>query len=693
MARERKVKRAKLPKGFYWSGSTIQIRTDPITGGKKSTGTSDVKLAQYFYAQRKELSLQPAAVAAHSVTVGQAIEEHVAAKKLGKVTPTTVAYIEGKVKPLLRIIGADKPLDEIDAGVFDRYALSRAREAGKRGKGVSGYTIRRELRELASALRRQKRAGKFAGELEELVPEDLQASANKVDRNLSEAECTAFVDALPNQRWRAYFCISVGLGLRKSESLKVGPDDLEIRTEPLHDASGFQVLDADGKPVMRKRIYAHVRGTKTKLANRIVPVLPGFEDLVEYALPNLPLGKMGNEFRTFGAAAKKAQIAHCSPNDFRRSWTTILGTKGVTNEQAAKILGHASITMAATVYNQSKATQIAPVVEGVLARAPAIDIQLPGAERHGRGRKVKPPAGGDPPESPEGSSGGSDGGSDGPASALGAEWQDCSQSVPKTSHQCFEVENRGAPRKIRTCDLWLRRPKSNGSNFAKTHSGSCSSHQQATSDNNSKQQTCPKSVPSSSHLTADADHNSKAENGGVFGAISNREAEARSPDLTVPTHPARTEIEASIPDCDWYGGKFIVPTPSDLEAIKAESAARIRKANEAAEAVIGDPRIIGGGGRYEGSHGASHRREPLSSVPSETDWSAYDRVIDAADREISRAILGESMTLGSYPRGKIPQKPRDSNGASTTAAPRLVRTRANGLREYSTEAGSVWGWS
>jgi hypothetical protein len=35
--------------------------------------------------------------------------------------------------------------------------------------------------------------------------------------------------------------------------------------------------------------------------------------------------------------------------------------------------------------------------------------------------------------------------------------------------------------------------------------------------------------------------------------------------------------------------------------------------------------------------------------------------------------------------------PTESSAASTPA--RLVRTRANGLREYSTEAGSVWGWS
>jgi hypothetical protein len=137
----------KLPKGLCWRNGVIYVRTDPITGDYKSSGETDLKLALMWLEQRKIKKLQPAAVAAHLVTFGEALDDHVAAKKLGKVTDKTVGYIEGKIKPLRRLIGDRKPLDEIDAGTFDRYALDRARERGKRGKAVSGYTIRRELRE------------------------------------------------------------------------------------------------------------------------------------------------------------------------------------------------------------------------------------------------------------------------------------------------------------------------------------------------------------------------------------------------------------------------------------------------------------------------------------------------------------------------------------------------------------------
>lgn len=557
MARERKVKKQrKLPRGFCWRHGQIYVRTDPITHDYKSTHTTDLKLAQMWLEKRKTASLQPASVAAHLVTIGQALDEHVAAKKLGKVTDNSVRYIEGKVKPIRRIIGEDRPLDEIDAGTFDRYSLSRAREQGKRGKPVSGYTIRRELGELIAALRRQKRAGRFAGDLDVLMPADLQASANKVDRALSEAECTAFLEALPNPRWRAYFATSVSLGLRKSETLKVRPEDVEVRLEPMLDGSGAPMFDAEGKAAMKRRLYVHVHGTKTKKARRIVPVLPGFDDVFEYALPQLPLEKMGNEFRTFALAAKKAGIAHCSPNDFRRSWMTILGSKGVTNEQGAKMLGHASITMAATVYNQSQATQLAPVVEGVLARAPSpIQIQLPSSERVGRGRKVRRE---DDDNDPDGSDSGQQdpipsdpnvgqGGGATPAASLSA--------LPKPSASGGDEkrdENGTAPRsdcesRRVTQDSNLRPLAPEAEHARAKFSGNthiaadphCYTRQQAATLDSRPLQRRDENGTIGSFLTADADQLLGAISTGILDPFRGPKADGRSPDLTPPVTAER----------------------------------------------------------------------------------------------------------------------------------------------------------
>jgi hypothetical protein len=448
------------------------------------------------------------------------------------------------------------------------------------------------------------------------------------------------IQAMPNYTWGSLVAVCVGLGCRKSEAFRLRPEDVEVRTTTSKDAQG------NDAPF--ERMFIWIDGRKTEGSNRIVPVLSGMRPLLEYALPHLPIGELGNVARTFSLACKRAQIERCSPNDLRRTHATLIGKRGVKNEFIAGLLGHSSTAMAERVYNQAKADELAPVVEELLSRAAPIEFgslspeatkvkATPGRKRGGGGA-----TGGGSVDLGElgGPFDGSDLDGDGSSSAPPAVGYSCTPDAT-FSRQCSETMSfRGAPRKIRTCDLWLRRP---GNAQGNTAAASNPAETVATDSTLTHVIASTRNDVFATFLpvgSAVADQDLEVESTGFLSPFRSTEAEGRSPDLTVPTHPAQTEIEASIPDCDWYGGKFIVPTPSDLEAINAESAARIRKANEAAEAVIGDPRIIGGGGRYEGSHGASRRREPLRSVPSE-----------------------------------------------------LVRIRSNGLREYSTPAGSVWGWS
>jgi integrase len=248
---------------------------------------------------------------------------------------------------------------------IDQYIATRRSEI-VRGKPVRGYTAKREILALIASLRLAKRAEKYAGDIEKLMPANLEASYQPRERALTEREVSQLIQAMPNFTWGSLVAVCVGLGCRKSEAFRLRPEDVEVRTTASKDAQG--------NDVPFERMFIWIDGRKTEGSNRIVPVLSGMRPLLEYALPHLPIGELGNVARTFSLACKRAQIERCSPNDLRRTHATLIGKRGVKNEFIAGLLGHSSTAMAERVYNQAKADELAPVVEELLSRAAPIEF-------------------------------------------------------------------------------------------------------------------------------------------------------------------------------------------------------------------------------------------------------------------------------------------------------------------------------
>jgi hypothetical protein len=42
----------KLPRGFYWRGGIVWVRTDPITGKPSSTSCKNISAAQLWHEER-----------------------------------------------------------------------------------------------------------------------------------------------------------------------------------------------------------------------------------------------------------------------------------------------------------------------------------------------------------------------------------------------------------------------------------------------------------------------------------------------------------------------------------------------------------------------------------------------------------------------------------------------------------------
>jgi integrase len=355
MARQKKLK------GFLIRFGRYHIITDPVTKMQLSTGCTDPEAALMWRAERERLAQQPAIMKARLATVGEWLEKLIA-HKAKRNRQATIDYHKGKCKPLTRLLGG-LSLADVTPGTFDDYLITRRAETFH-GKPTEDNTIARELRELIAALRLAKRADQFTGDLERLMPEGLSSSSKVRKRSPTPEEVTKLIRAMPSPVWGAYVAICYALGCRRSEAWRLRPEDFERKR--------IKVRNEDGTESEVVRTFVWIDGRKTDGSNRIVPVLKSFEPLVEYALPQLPIGELNNMSRAFATACKHAGIERIASKDLRRGHATEQGKRGVSNQLIAGLLGHKTVSMSQRVYNQAKAEELVAPVEAILEKAEPI---------------------------------------------------------------------------------------------------------------------------------------------------------------------------------------------------------------------------------------------------------------------------------------------------------------------------------
>ncbi|MGC4063154.1 MAG: site-specific integrase [Polyangiaceae bacterium] len=342
--------------GFRKRGDIWHIITDPITGKARSTKCRDEEGALNYRRERERLANAPPEPPSTKATIGEWIGRYWKAQHGLGIAERTLAYREGKLGTLRRVLGDDRRLETITPGFVDSYVEHR------RSEGVSDRTTIREIRELIAVLRLAKRADCYAGDLQALMPTLLDSRYRPRQRALSADEVAALLQAMPTNAFRALVAICVALGCRLSEAFRLRPEDIEHQV----------VIGKHRKK--REQTLVWIDGRKTTGANRVVPVLTPFIPLLKLAQSELPLGEMTNLNRTFKLACKRAGIERCSPNDLRRTHATLVGEKGVTNEQIGALLGHRGPSMSQRVYNRAKAIRLAPVLEGILSQSSPIEF-------------------------------------------------------------------------------------------------------------------------------------------------------------------------------------------------------------------------------------------------------------------------------------------------------------------------------
>lgn len=313
----------KLPKGFYWRGNTIWLRTDPILGREVSTGTADIVIAQQFRTLRERASRDPVHTAAATATFGKWAGLTLKHKRTTK-SEGTADFYDVKLGQLVRVIGAKRKLINVDAPLIDKYIEAR------RAEGVKNGTIKHELTCLTQLLKLARRAGEYPHDPAVVMPFGFSSDYVPVTRTLSQEDFPKLMEELTPEQggWVCYALATAG---------------------DISDVERAEVGDYD--PV---RGVVRMRGSKNKYRSATIPVPDQFRPLIEAALPFVPFAHWPRVSKDLPEACVRAGIPKVTPKDLRRSAATWLQEAGARIDTLAKFMRHGGVKMAHDVYGQAR---------------------------------------------------------------------------------------------------------------------------------------------------------------------------------------------------------------------------------------------------------------------------------------------------------------------------------------------------
>ncbi len=332
--------------GLYKRGGIWWARKDPITGKPGSTHCRDLQAARGWRAHRERLAADPAYAASEAATLEHWVGRVIEAKK-PVLSEASVQIYQQKLGHFLRVWGCDCRLASITPDLVDSYVRQR------RTEHVTDHTICKEVSKLHTMLKLAKRSGAYSGELDVLKPPDLAPHYVPRQRALSISEVVRLLAVLPGPRG-ALVSLCVGLGVRLSEARKLLPTDVDLSMDP-------------------GRVF--IGGTKTKGSRRTVPVLSLYRPMVEAAVSWMPLPEWRWVTQNLATACRRAGIERCTPNDLRRTHSTLLAEAGVDRDTIRRLLGHTTPVLVDTTYSQPSPEALAALAEERLRNREPIQVR------------------------------------------------------------------------------------------------------------------------------------------------------------------------------------------------------------------------------------------------------------------------------------------------------------------------------
>lgn len=277
-------------------------------GQRWSLQTTDRKIAESRLREHQRRTLDPSYRPTDpTATLANEIAGFIRRQAERGRAPGTLAMYELHGRSLCAVLGADTPIESVDAAAIDRYVSVRTNE------GASKSYRWKELCTLRGALKRARKLGRYSRALDVVMPDDIQPDYTPLTRHLLLPDMRRLLRELDSERQRAVaFIVCTGADLGCLERAEAG------------DVAGG---------------FARVRGSKTRARDRTVPLLPLFGALTALCRP--PFRSWRNCRRDLIRACKRAKVASVTARDLRRSHGRILRTAGVEPSLIGPMLGHA----------------------------------------------------------------------------------------------------------------------------------------------------------------------------------------------------------------------------------------------------------------------------------------------------------------------------------------------------------------
>jgi integrase len=328
-----------------------------------STRCHDRKAAEAFARRAEREAADPDHAAKDSATLNEALEAMIEdaedRMRAGKLAVDTVEFYRKRAGHLVRAQSVIMPsapetvlpakLSLMHARHIDAYIALRRRE------DVSDKTIAMELNVLSVSLKIAKRRGRWAGDVDAVMPHGFKPGYKARERWLTKPEFVAMLAELAPAR-AAHVAFIVATSARLKEARFTLFEDVNLTTARVH-----------------------LRGTKTARSLRTIPLVFGWQrNLVALALRDGD-GEGGRIFSTWAnmvrdlkKACAAVGIPRCSANDLRRTFTHWMQAEGVPDDVVAPFMGHTDSKMVKTVYGKASADELEARTLRALPAVPSV---------------------------------------------------------------------------------------------------------------------------------------------------------------------------------------------------------------------------------------------------------------------------------------------------------------------------------
>jgi integrase len=304
---------------------------------RRSTATTDKAVARSRFSSWERAALDPHAEKLLTLNdcLRALLDERSACT--GK---QNIAFLDGKVKALVTVLGHELFVNTIRDSTIAWTYIDERRRMFVRKRPVGDRTIRRELVVLRAALALAKSRGRWAGDLDAVIPDDFTVPRAPKGDVLSRRDALRiFPHLAPDVAAATAFVLATGAEL--SALRRALKTDL-----PREIASCAEVL---------------IRGTKNERRHAIVPVVTDEQRvLLEHVRKHARapgdrlFGNVHRLIKGLRDACLTAKITVVSPHDLRRSAGQWMVDLGVPIELVSKFMRHADTRVTETIYASIK---------------------------------------------------------------------------------------------------------------------------------------------------------------------------------------------------------------------------------------------------------------------------------------------------------------------------------------------------